>query len=139
VSEENIEIVRTASRLVSESAQRGELVDAMLELCGPDIHIDASRRVFNPAIYEGHEGLRQMIREIWEAWEGFTSETERFVDAGDKVLSIETIRGRGRVSQAAVEARGALVWTLEKGRVTRVETYIDVDEALEALGARTES
>jgi hypothetical protein len=43
----------------------------MLALCAPDFQMAASRRVFNPATYDGHAGLRRAIREIWEAWEDF--------------------------------------------------------------------
>jgi uncharacterized protein len=134
MSQENMEIVRRATESLSESYKSGEATDEMLALCAPDIRVDASRRVFNPATYDGHAGLRSAIREIWEAWEDFCEEDEQLIDVGDRVIALHTIAGRGRTSGAEVRAQGALIWTVRDGRVARVEAFLDQREALEAVG-----
>jgi ketosteroid isomerase-like protein len=134
MSEQNLEIVRRAIQVLSESYEKGEATGALLDLCAPDIRVDASRRVFNPDLYEGEAGIRRLIREIFEASEDFSEATERLIDAGEKVVSLQTIGGRGRVSKAEVQARGALVWTLRDRRIVGVETFLDQREALEAVG-----
>ena len=134
MSQENVEIVRRAIEMLSEAYRRGEPTDEMLALCVPDIRLDASRRVFNPATYDGHAGLRSAIREISDAWEDFREEDQRLIDTGDKVLALQTIAGRGRASGVEVRARGALIWTLRDGRVTHVEIFYDQAEALKAAG-----
>lgn len=116
MSHENVEIVRRATAILRASYKSGEPTDEMLALCAPDIRMDASRRVFNPATYDGHAGLRRSIAEIWEAWEDFCEEGEELIDVGDKVLALHTIAGRGRASGAEVRAPGALIWTLRDGR-----------------------
>ena len=134
MSQENVEIVRRAAELLSEAYKSGEPSDEMLARCAPDIQVDSSRRVFNPAIYDGHAGLRSAISDICEAWEDFREEDERLIDVGDKVLVLQTIVGRGRASGVEVRAPGALIWTLRDGLVTRVETFADQTEALKAVG-----
>jgi len=134
MSQANVEIVRRAIALLSELYVRGEASDGLLDLCAPDIRVDAPRRVFNPDLYEGHSGTRRLIREVWDAWEEFSEQTERLLDAGDRVVSIQVIRGRGRASKAQVQADGALIWTLRNRRVVGVEVFFDRREALNAVG-----
>jgi uncharacterized protein len=134
MSQENIELVRRAGALVGESCRTGEASDALLDLCAPDIRVDASRRVFNPDVYDGPDGLRRMVREIHDAWEGFTERVEQLLDAGERVVSLHTISGRGRSSGVEVESAGALIWTVRDGRVRSVEVFADRAEALRAAG-----
>ncbi len=134
MSQENVEIVRRATEILSDAYKSGEATDDLLALCAPDFQMDASRRVFNPATYHGHAGLRRAILEISEAWEDFREENERLIDVGDQVLVLQTIAGRGRASGVEVRAPGALIWTLRDGLVTQVETFPDQAEALQAVG-----
>jgi ketosteroid isomerase-like protein len=134
VSQENVEIVRRASEILSEAYKSGEVPDEMLVLCAPDFQLDASRRVFNPATYDGHAGLRSAISEISDAWEDFCEGNEQLIDVGDKVLALQTIAGRGRASGIEVRAAAALIWTLRNGQIVHVEVFSDRSEALKAVG-----
>ena len=137
MSAENVELVRTASSLVTASCQAGEASEDLLAMCTPEIRVDASRRVFNPDVYEGADGMRRMVREIHDAWEGFAEDTEELVDAGEKVVSLHTISGRGRSSGAEVRSGGGLVWTVREGRIVLVEVFADREEALRSAGLDT--
>jgi len=53
VPRENIEIVRRAH----EALNSGDM-DALIMLCDAEFRLDMLDRVFNPAVYEGHEGIR---------------------------------------------------------------------------------
>jgi ketosteroid isomerase-like protein len=44
------------------------------------------------------------------------------------------VAGRGRESGVSVDQRFAQVWTLQDGAVTRIESYLNPAEALEAAG-----
>ena len=92
--------MRRALEALSESYASGDADQALLDLSAPDVHVDGSRRIFNPAVYDGHEGMRQLIREICDAWEGFAETTTRLVPVGDMVVAIQKISGRGRASMA---------------------------------------
>jgi hypothetical protein len=62
VSEENVELVRRFLGFLRESYQSGAATDGLVSLCAPDIHVDASRRVFNPAVYEGLPALGARLK-----------------------------------------------------------------------------
>jgi uncharacterized protein len=124
--------VREAIGLVTR-ASRGEQDPRLVDLLSPDLEIDMSRRVFNPDIYRGHAGLRRLFRETKEAWEEFSVTPERFIDAGERVIVIETLRGRGRVSGLEIESRSAVIWTVRDGMVVRMEMGLDPEEALKAV------
>lgn len=129
-----MEIVSRASGLVGASCRSGVPSEELLALCTPDIRVDASRRVFNPDVYEGLDGMRRMIREISEAWEDFAETNVEILDAGERIVELQTISGRGRASGIAVESDGALIWTVREGRVAQVEVFADRAEALAEAG-----
>jgi ketosteroid isomerase-like protein len=135
MSQENVEVVREVMDLMNLSrAASGEESPRLVELFSPDLRIDMSRRVFNPDLYEGHAGLKRLITEVREVWDSFWVTPERFIDAGERVVVIETRRGRGRESGLEVEDQSAVIWTVREGRVTRMETDLDPKEALDAVG-----
>src|SRR4051794_11900766 len=134
MEEDNVALVRRISELVNRSYLTGQPVPGLFEPMSPRLRIDASRRIFNPGVYEGHEGLRRVLREVWEAWEGFTELVERIVGTGDTVVVLASIRGRGRASGVEVAAKAALVWTVRDGLVEAVELFSDQDEALRSVG-----
>lgn len=69
---ENVEIVRRGLKIVSTAIRDHEFsMEEARQILDPDVRLDVSRRVFNPHVYEGIDGLRQMIEGIWEIWEEF--------------------------------------------------------------------
>jgi ketosteroid isomerase-like protein len=137
MSQQNVEIVRRAMELLSEAYESGEVTDEILARCAPDLELDASRRVFNPATYHGHAGLRSAVSEIADAWEDFREEKEQLIDVGDRVLALQTIAGRGRASGVEVRAAGALIWTIRDGRVVRVEVFTIRPKPVKPWGSRS--
>ena len=135
MSQENVEIVRQLIAL-GEQAREGGLTSPPMDMVAPDFEIDLSRRVFNPETYRGFDGWVRMNDEVREVWAEWQVTPERIVAVGDRVVSIETVRGRGRGSGLETEARYASIWTFVNGRVTRVEVGFDPDDALEAVGLR---
>ena len=133
MSQENVEIVREVMALLSRAAS-GAPTPELLDLFAPDVTVDMSRRVFNPDVYEGHVGLARLGREVRDVWDEFHVTAERFIDLDDRVLVIETRRGRGTGSGVEVEQRTGVIWTLRQGQVIRMETDLDPQEALKAVG-----
>jgi ketosteroid isomerase-like protein len=85
-------------------------------------------------VLRGREGLKRWIsttREIWDEWR---FEPERFLSAGDRVVVLVRVLARGAISGVRLDRETAHIWTLEDGRVTRCEVYLDRSEALEAAG-----
>ena len=135
----NVEIVREVMSL-AEDARNGDLSDPegqiarLRDLVTDDAEIDMSARVFNPQVYRGLDGMLRLFGEVREVWEEWHVIPERFLDAGDRVVVIETVRARGRGSGLELDHQAAAVWTLRHGRVTSVRTPVEIDEALQVVG-----
>jgi uncharacterized protein len=134
VSQENVEIVRQVMTLRERAGETGELPPPS-GLLAPDVEIDMSRRVFNPAVYRGIDGLARLNDEIRDVWEDFRVVPKQFIDAGDQVVVLETIHARGRGSGVELDTQpSATIWTLRDGQVTRVQVGVEPNEALKAVG-----
>ena len=108
---------------------------AIPEVAHPDLVLDVSRRVFNPAVYHGLDGFRQFAREVDEIWDGFRFDPEELIDAGDHVFASVRISGRGRESGIDTEMREFSIWTFREGKLARIAGgYRDRADALEAAG-----
>jgi ketosteroid isomerase-like protein len=105
------------------------------ELFDPEIELDLSRNVFNPAVYNGYDGLEAYLRSVDEVWDDFRIVPTEFVAGGDIVVTAVTLRGKGKESGVDVEMKLFNVWTLRDSKVVRVVGgYRDRSEALEAAG-----
>jgi ketosteroid isomerase-like protein len=100
----------------------------------PEVHLDMTRRVFNPGSYDGYEGLLAALAELRETWERFVLQPEAFLDAGDNVAVVEAVAGRSRGSGVNVLNRSTSVYTLRNGRVVHLVVYENPHEGLEAAG-----
>jgi ketosteroid isomerase-like protein len=130
VSRQNVDIVGA----ILEAFNRGDM-RGFLDMCDPDIEWDLSRRLIDPATYQGHEGIERFFEQQLEAWEEAPRmEAEDLIDAGDQVVAFVRVHGRGKGSGAAVDARIAQVWTIRREKATRLEYYGDRTEALKAVG-----
>jgi ketosteroid isomerase-like protein len=129
MAEENLELVRLAHQ-----ALNGGDVDALLALCDVEFRLDMSDRVFNPAVYEGHDGIRRFYTEVRDVWESYLWEPEELFPAGEQVVALLRSGGRGRGSGVEVERRTAMVWTVQDGRATALCFFRDREAALAAVG-----
>jgi uncharacterized protein len=121
-------------RALFEAFNRGDM-GAFLELCDPDIEWDLSRRLIDPEIYSGREGVGEFFeqqREVWE--EAPRMEIDELIDAGEDVVAFVRVRGRGKGSGVEVEAEIAQIWTIRDGKAIRLQYYGDRREALRAVG-----
>jgi len=128
VSQENLELVRRAL-----SARRSEFE----RLLDPAVRLDLSERVFNPAVYEGYEGVMRWRADVGDIWESYRSEPEEFFD-GDEVVVVFT-RERGRAKGSGIEVDQhptALLCRLRSGRVSEIRLYHNRERALRDAGLR---
>jgi ketosteroid isomerase-like protein len=59
---------------------------------------------------------------------------EEWIDAGDDVIAVIRIWGRGRASGVAVEQCQSHVWTLRDGKLWKLRRYETKADALKAVG-----
>ncbi len=102
------------------------------ELIVPQIYPD-----MEPA-YVGIEGLKRQRMRMDEIWEDLRWEPERFIEAGGALVVLLTLSGISRQMKAPVSAPVAHVWTVREERVTRLEVFLDRDEAFAAAGLPAE-
>jgi ketosteroid isomerase-like protein len=126
-----VKIVRLAHK-----ALNGGDVDALVALCDGAFRLDMSDRVLNPAVYEGHDGIRRFYAEVREVWASYTWEPEELVESGDDVIALLRSSGKGRGSGIEMERRTAMVWTVRGRRATSLRFFRDREAALKAVGLR---
>jgi ketosteroid isomerase-like protein len=122
-----VEIVRRA-----HEALNGGDMDAMVALCDPAFRLDMSDRVLNPAVYQGHDGIRRFYAEVRDVWDRYTWEPEELIERGDLVVALLRSSGTGRGSGIELERRTAMVWRVRQGHAISLRFFRDPEEALDA-------
>jgi ketosteroid isomerase-like protein len=127
VSEENVEVVRKAIAYEYYGVGDRAVAEAIFD---PNV-------VLNPMDEEASSGFDAMRADMerWSsAFDELTVTIEEILDAGDQVVVVAHHRGRGRQSGVEVDTRFYEVYALRDGKVSRVDEYIERDEALKAAG-----
>jgi hypothetical protein len=79
-----------------------------------------------------------MALESWfEAWESMQVEIQDIEEVDDRILVTQHQRAKGKGSEVEVEIDSYSVYTFNHGQVTRIELFLDRDEALAAAGLTT--
>ena len=127
MSGESVETVRRAH----EALNAGDL-DALIALCDRGFRLDMSDRVFNPATYEGHEGIRSFYAEVMDVWESFSWEPTELQEHGRVVVALLRSTGKARASGLELDRRSAMLWRVERGKAISLTFYRDPADALAA-------
>jgi ketosteroid isomerase-like protein len=131
VSRENVELVRTAFQAF---ADRG--FDAMAEFWDPNIVWRAAEGAIDDVgEMHGLAAVRRYVQEGFDTFDDVSLAVEELRDVGnDRVLSIQRLKGRAKLSGIEIELRYASVNTVRDGKVVRVREYLSVEDALKAVG-----
>ena len=132
MSQEKLESVRRGY----EAARRGDW-ETFLRDIDPNVEF-VELPAFGTRTYHGHEGLMDALKWWPSQWDDFDSELLQVIDVDDEhVVSLHRNRGRGKASGVEVIEEVAFLSTLGRnGKVTRIEMFRSVAEALEAAGLR---
>ena len=84
--------------------------------------------------HRGLDAFSGAVDAVSDTFEGVGVDIDEILDAGDRVVVLATLRGRGRGSGADVERRQGYVWTLRDGKVIRFQWFNDPDDATSAAG-----
>jgi ketosteroid isomerase-like protein len=125
MSQENVEIVRRLFVLIS----RGD-DEALWDELPPEAVFDFSRRLLDPVVLRGREEMRAWAERERQMWKGghFAWQPKELIDAGDKVLALTRVSGRGKASGVEVEAYVWAVATFRNGKPVEL-TYFGEDRA----------
>jgi len=115
-------------RQVYQALSRGD-VDAVMSVFAPDavgvFDMSAADETF-----EGAEAIRRFIEDWFRSWEEYRYEEEEMLDLGHGIV-LFFLRESGRLvgGSGRVEQRVAHLTTWANGKIERVRTYLDPDEA----------
>jgi uncharacterized protein len=131
MSQENLDTIR---RIYAVWGEEGSPVSS--GLLDPEIEWVNPPEAVEPGTRRGIEEFDTAARTVADTFEEVGVEIERMMDAGERVVVIATLRGRGRGSGADVERRQGYVWTIREGKAVRFEWFNDPAKAMEAAGLR---
>jgi ketosteroid isomerase-like protein len=85
----------------------------------------------------GRVAVRRYIQDWLDTFDDASVVAEELRDVGDdRVLAIQRVKGRAKLSGIEIDVRYAVVNTVRDGKVVRGREYLNVEEALEAVGRR---
>ncbi len=129
VTESNLEIVR---RLFDLYAGAG--IEPVLEVFDEDVVIEIPADMSaEPDTYHGHDGVRRYFAGFDGMIEDVRYEATELIAAGDRVLALAHMSGRGVSSGVDVGLDAFVVHELADGKVVRVRPYPDLESARAAL------
>jgi ketosteroid isomerase-like protein len=121
---ESLDLVRGAF----EAFRRGGL-EATLRFADPKIECRRAPPLPDPQTYHGIDGVRQMYADWTADFEEFEMEPLEYVERGDRVFVEMLQRGTGRASGVTVDGHYWLVFTVERGKITRQDAYLTREHA----------
>lgn len=83
----------------------------------------------------GHDGVRAFATIFQDHVEGRWADPEDFLDAGDLIVVLGLVRGRGIATGQEFEVPFAHVWSMTDGVPSRFRNYSDTAPVLAALRA----
>jgi ketosteroid isomerase-like protein len=129
VSEENVETVRKYFELVNRRA-----FEELAARTPADFELDLSRSVgLDTRVYRGAEG-RLMWERLTESWSDYEFFETEMIDAGDTIVRVGGLPGRGKGSGVEVVAEAASVWKFCDGLLASARLFQRRADALEAAG-----
>src|SRR5262245_27767423 len=129
MSQENVEVVR---RFYDAWAR--EEFPGPRELMDPEIEYVNPPEAIEPGVRRGRAAFSKAVELVYDGWEAWEAEPERFSATGDQVVVVVRYRAVGRGSGVEIEGRESALWTLRDGKVLRYAWFSGPTEALEAAG-----
>jgi len=131
VSQENVDLARQ----VMDALGRRDLA-AVIAFADPEIewHSFFAEVGEEGGVYRGHDGTRQYMSDLDDAWEIVRADVDDVVGVGEVAVLVGRIHYRGKAS--GIETSTAVGWMLKfrHGRVVCFRAFREPEQALEALG-----
>jgi ketosteroid isomerase-like protein len=133
MSQQNVEVVRS----IYAAWERGDFTSA--EWAHPEIeYVEADGPA--PGCSTGLAGMAETFRDWLSTWQEWRVEAEEYRELdGERVLVLFHFSARGKTSGlelGQIGTKGASLFHLRDGKVTRLVQYLDRERGLEAAGLR---
>jgi ketosteroid isomerase-like protein len=131
VSQENVEVVRNYLKVFTD-----EGLEAAAEFWHPDIDWRAAEGAIDDAgEIHGTEAMRRYAHDWLDTFDDVTFLFEELLDVGDgRVVAVQRLTGRARLSGIETGLRFAVVYTLRDGKIVGGREYFEKAEALKSVG-----
>jgi ketosteroid isomerase-like protein len=131
MSQETVEIVQR----IFDSWATGDFGAGLADL-DPEV-VFVVRHPFPEAVETiGPDGIKQYMRRFLDNWETYAVEARDLQAVGDTVVADAMQRGEGKASGIEMEQQFFMLFTFREGKIVRIESVLDRDQALEAAGLR---
>ena len=108
--------------------------EALVGVCDPDVEFRSRIASAEDVTYRGHDGVRDYIASLTEAFEWVLTEPLDVIDGGDRAVVCNRFRARGRHSGVEVEERFFQALRFRGGKSLWWDFYPSKPEALKAVG-----
>jgi ketosteroid isomerase-like protein len=130
MSQENVEVVH---RLLAAVSERD--LSRLVSLTVPEIEW----RSFFAALsesggYRGHDGLRQYVADLNEAFEALRVEVHDLLDVGETVVGIGRIYYKGQGSGVEADAAAGWVFRFHGGKIAYFRAFRDPEKVFGTVG-----
>jgi uncharacterized protein len=131
MSQENVEIVRRSWQAFADGG-----LDALMGFFDRDVNWRAIEGAPDDVgEMHGEDALRRYLQDWLDTFEDITTVPTELLDVGDdRVVGVQHVTGRARLSGVATELQYAVLYTLRDGKIVRGREYADRQQALEAAG-----
>jgi ketosteroid isomerase-like protein len=130
-------LIRISKRVAAAVNRRD--FDVLFQALDPGIEYRPARDLIAPdmdAIFHGHDGYREVWRQLTDAFEDYHAEPEEVLDLGDQILATTPYRGHGSGSGVPVNDTLFQLFRLRRGLVVWQMDFSDRSKALEAAARR---
>jgi ketosteroid isomerase-like protein len=103
-------------------------LDPSIEVHRAQVFLDVS------GVFHGHDGYRQIWRQVLESFEDLRLDPVELLDFGNRVLVTVELSGHGAGSGVSISQHLFQLYTLGRGLVVRQDDFQDHAEAIEAIG-----
>ena len=129
MSEPKVEVVRRLFELYATGGMEAalEVMDEQIEIVIPP-ELSAE-----PDSYHGHDGARRYFAGFEGMLEDVRYEALELIPEGEYVLVRARLGGRGASSGLEVDLESVVAHTVQDGKITRIEPFVDLESARKAL------
>ena len=132
MSAENVELMRKG---IAAWNQRD--VDLWLSYAAPEVEwLPAGPAAVESAVYRGYDEVASAYAKVWETWAVFEFQEGEVRDLGDSVLWLGRVKMQGRGGGVELDQEFAAHSVMSDGKVTRAQSFLSWQEALESVGLK---
>jgi uncharacterized protein len=132
MSQENVELARQ----IMDALSRRDL-SRLIAVSDPEVEWYSLFALGeHGGAYRGHDGTRQYMSDLGEAWEIMRADVEDGLGVGNLVLLVGRIHYRGRGSGVENESPAGWLLKFRQGNLILFRAFQEPEQALEAAGLR---